>query len=87
MAKIFLACEWSCLAVVGVVLLDNAQDLSKRYNLWTSSLRRRSPQINPPPNPKMRETNTRIMTWTIRSFALLLILMAGFALFDVVRSD
>ncbi len=53
-------------AIFGVTVLYFAKPLSERYNAWTTRLRERYPQINPPPTPEMRKRNTQIMTWLFR---------------------
>jgi hypothetical protein len=53
-------------AIVGLVLLCFAKPLSLRYNAWTTNLRERHPNINPPPTPEWRMRNTKIMTVLFR---------------------
>jgi hypothetical protein len=60
-------------AVVGLVLW--AAPLSLQYNAWTTALRERHPNVNPPPTPEWRTRNTKIMTVIFRiagAFFLLL---------------
>jgi hypothetical protein len=47
-------------AVIGLDLIFWATPLSIRYNAWTTGLRQRHPNINPPPTPEWRARNTRI---------------------------
>jgi hypothetical protein len=53
-------------AVVGFFLTFWAHALSIRYNAWTTSLRERNPNFNPPPTPEWRARNTKIMTVMFR---------------------
>jgi hypothetical protein len=48
-------------AVIGLALIFWATPLSVRYNTWTTGLRERHPNINPPPTPEWRARNTKIM--------------------------
>jgi len=48
-------------AVIGLVLIFWAAPLSTRYNAWTTDLRERHPNINPPPTPEWRARNIKIM--------------------------
>lgn len=68
--------EWGCVAVIGATLLFRATTLSARYNAFTTRLRERHPNINPPPTPEWRERNTLIMTWMFRVFGALLLLIS-----------
>jgi hypothetical protein len=43
-------------AVVGLALIFRAAPLSIRYNAWTTGLRERHPNVNPPPTPEWRGT-------------------------------
>ena len=53
-------------AVIGLALIVRAAPLSVRYNAWTTGLRERHPNINPPPTPEWRARNTKIMTVMFR---------------------
>jgi hypothetical protein len=66
--------EWGCFALIGATLLFRAGTLSVRYNAFTTRLRERHPNINPPPTPEWPERNTLIMTWMFRVFGALLLL-------------
>jgi uncharacterized membrane protein YjgN (DUF898 family) len=62
-------------AAVGLALVVWATPLSIRHNAWTTSLRERHPDINPPPTPEWRALNTKIMTvlfWVVGVFLVLL---------------
>lgn len=63
-------------AVVGLVLIFWATPLSIRYNAWTTGLRERHPNINPPPTPEWRARNTKIMTVMFRIFGVFLVLLS-----------
>ena len=63
-------------AVIGLALIYWANDLSVRYNAWTSGLRERHPNINPPPTPEWRARNTKIMTAMFRVFGVFLLLLS-----------
>lgn len=65
-------------AVIGFVLLILAKPLSLRYNAWTTRLRERHPDFNPPPTPEWRARNTRIMTVIFR------VLGVGFVLLSIL---
>ncbi len=53
-------------AAIGLALLFRAAPLSARYNAWTTGLRERHPNVNPPPTPEWRARNTKIMTIMFR---------------------
>ena len=53
-------------ALLGLVLIFFAASLSVRYNAWTTRLRERHPNFNPPPTPEWRARNTKIMTVIFR---------------------
>ncbi len=63
-------------ALVGLALTLWVAPLSVRYNTWTTSLRERHPNITPPPTPKWRARNTRIMTVIFRVMGLFLVLLS-----------
>jgi hypothetical protein len=63
-------------AVIGLILAVSARPLSLRYNAWTTSLRERHPNINPPPTPEWRSRNTKIMTVMFRVVGLFLIFLS-----------
>jgi len=63
-------------ALVGLVLTFWAAPLSVRYNTWTTGLRERHPNINPPPTAEWRARNTRIMTVIFRVMGLFLALLS-----------
>jgi hypothetical protein len=57
----------------GLVLLIWARTLSLRYNAWTTGLRERHPNFNPPPTPEWRVRNTKIMTIIFRIVGVFLL--------------
>jgi hypothetical protein len=63
-------------AILGVVLLIWAAPLSVRYNAWTTGLRQRHPNVNPPPTPEWRTRNTKIMTILFRVAGLFSLIMS-----------
>jgi len=52
--------------LLGLVLILWAAPLSIRYNAWTTRLRERHPNFNPPPTPEWRARNTKIMSVIFR---------------------
>ena len=63
-------------AVVGLTLIFLASQLSSRYNAWTTDLRERHSNINPPPTPEWRARNTKIMTVIFRVAGVFLVLLS-----------
>ena len=63
-------------AVIGLVLVFRATPLSIRYNAWTTGLRERHPNLNPPPTPEWRARNTKIMTVMFRVVGVLLVFLS-----------
>ena len=63
-------------AAIGLVLIFWAAPLSIRYNAWTTGLRERHPNINPPPTPEWRARNTKIMTVMFRVVGIGLVLFS-----------
>jgi len=63
-------------AIVGLVLILWAGPLSLRYNAWTTSLRERHPNVNPPPTPEWRARNTKIMTVLFRVAGVFFVLLS-----------
>jgi uncharacterized membrane protein YjgN (DUF898 family) len=63
-------------AVIGLALLVWARPLSVRYNAWTTGLRERHPNFNPPPTPEWRARNTKIMTVMFRVVGVFLALLS-----------
>jgi hypothetical protein len=64
-------------AIVGAILLIWAAPLSVRYNAWTTGVRERHPNVNPPPTPEWRARNTKIMTILFRVAGLFFLLVAA----------
>ena len=63
-------------AILGVALLIWATPLSLRYNAWTTGLRERHPNVNPPPTPEWRARNIKIMTILFRVAGLFSLIMS-----------
>lgn len=61
-------------ALLGLVLIFWAAPLSIRYNAWTTGLRERHPNFNPPPTPEWRARNTKIMTVLFRVVGVFFVL-------------
>jgi hypothetical protein len=62
--------------LIGLALIIWAAPLSIRYNAWTTGLRERHPNVNPPPTPEWRARNTKIMTILFRVAGLFFLLMS-----------
>jgi hypothetical protein len=75
-----------CYAVIGLVLMLWAAPMSVRYNAWTTGLRERHPNVNPPPTPEWRKRNTTIMTVIFRVAGLFLILLSSGYLLPLIGS-
>ena len=63
-------------ALIGLALIFWAAPMSVRYNAWTTGLRERHPNFNPPPTPEWRTRNTRIMTIIFRVAGVFLLLFS-----------
>ena len=72
-------------AAMGLALVVWATSLSVRYNAWTTSLRERHPNINPPPTPEWRARNTKIMTVLFRVVGVFLVLLSILYLLPMIR--
>src|SRR5271169_5272178 len=73
-------------AAAGLAFLWWAKPLSLRYNAWTTGLRERHPNINPPPTPEWRARNTKIMTVLFRIAGAFFLLLSALTLLAVVGS-
>lgn len=62
--------------VVGLVLAIWAKPVSIRYNGWTTALRERHPNFNPPPTPEWRARNTKIITIMFRALGVFFVLLS-----------
>ena len=71
-------------AVTGLALIYWAVPLSIRYNAWTTGLRERHPNFNPPPTPEWRARNTKIMTVIFRVAGAFLFLLSILTLLTLV---
>jgi hypothetical protein len=63
-------------AAVGLALVVWATPLSIRYNAWTTGLRERHPNVNPPSTPEWQTRNTKIMTVMFRVVGVFLALLS-----------
>ncbi|MFY9561706.1 MAG: hypothetical protein WAQ52_15845 [Terriglobales bacterium] len=63
-------------ALIGPALIHWAAPLSLSYNAWTTGLRERHPNINPPPTPEWRARNTKIMTVIFRVMGVFFVLLS-----------
>jgi hypothetical protein len=63
-------------ALIGLTLIIWAASLSIRYNAWTTGLRERLPNANPPPTPEWRARNARIMTVMLRGLGIFFVLLS-----------
>jgi hypothetical protein len=71
-------------ALIGLALLFWAAPLSVRYNAWTTGLRERHPNFNPPPTPEWRVRNTKIMTVVFRVAGVFLVLLSLLTLLTLI---
>jgi len=62
--------------IIGLFLIWRAAPLSIRYNAWTTGLRERHPNFNPPPTPEWRARNTKIMTVMFRLGGIFFVLLS-----------
>ena len=74
-------------ALVGLALIFWAASLSLRYNAWTTGLRQRHPNFNPPPTPEWRARNTKIMTAMFRVIGVFLVLLSILTLLGSVKPN
>jgi hypothetical protein len=72
-------------ALAGLLLIWRAMPLSLRYNAWTTGLRERHPNINPPPTPEWRARNTKIMTVMFRVVGVFFVLLSILTLLGSVK--
>ncbi len=49
------------IVLVGAALFFWAKPMSERYNAWTTSIRKRFPNINEPPSPENAQLNFKII--------------------------
>jgi hypothetical protein len=73
-------------AVIGLALIFWAAPLSLRYNAWTTGLRERHPNVNPPPTPEWRARNTKIMTVIFRVVGMFIVLLSIMYLLPLVET-
>jgi hypothetical protein len=60
--------------------------LSAHYNAWTTGLRERHPNINPPPTPEWRARNTKIMTVIFRVAGVFFVLLSLMQLLPLISA-
>jgi hypothetical protein len=70
--------------VIGLALILWSKPLSTRYNAWTTVLRERHSNINPPPTPGWRARNTKIMTVMFRVAGVFLVLFSLMQLLPLI---
>jgi hypothetical protein len=68
------------LLFLGLALTIWAAPLSRRYNAWTTGVRERHPNFNPPPTPEWRARNTKIMTVLFRVAGLFFLMISALKL-------
>jgi hypothetical protein len=73
-------------ALAGIALVLWAKPLSIRYYAWTTLLRERHPNFNPPPTPEWRARNTKIMTLLFRLIGIVFVLRAAPTLHSVLNA-
>jgi len=73
-------------ALVGLAPIYWAVPLSIRYNAWTTGLRERHPNFNPPPTPEWRARNTKIMTVIFRVAGVFFVLFSLLTLLQLIGS-
>jgi hypothetical protein len=66
--------------VGGLALILWAVPLSIRYNAWTTRLRERHPNFNPPPTLEWRTRNTKIMSTMFRVAGAFFVLVSAMSL-------
>ena len=71
-------------ALTGLALIFWAAPLSVRYNAWTTGLRERHPNFNPPPTPEWRKRNTKIMTIIFRVAGAFFVLFSILTLLTLI---
>jgi hypothetical protein len=67
----------------GLALILWAVPLSIRYNAWTTRLRERHPNFNPPPIPEWLARNTKIMTALFRVAGAFFVLVGALSLLSL----
>jgi hypothetical protein len=73
-------------AAIGLALVVWATPLSIRYNAWTTGLRERHPNVDPPPTPEWRARNTKIMTVMFRVVGVFLVLLSIMYLLPLIAT-
>ena len=73
---------WACISVFGVAVFFNATHLSRRYNAWTTTFRKRRRGINQPPAERARELNEAMMSWLFRISGAYFVVISFLALIN-----
>jgi glycopeptide antibiotics resistance protein len=71
---------------LGIFLIYFAQNISVRYNKWTTALRIRFSRLSPPPTPRMTDLNIKIMTWLIRLVGAYVLVSAAFLIYMIWKT-
>ena len=71
---------------VGVLLVYYARPLSVRYNAWTTRLRERHSNFNPPPTAEWQTRNTKIMAVYFRVAGVFFLFLSLFTLLHLIGS-
>jgi len=74
-------------AVFGLGLILWARPLSLRYNAWTTGIRERHPNFNPPPTPEWRARNTKIMTVLFRTVGVFFVLRSVLTMMGTAKPN
>jgi hypothetical protein len=73
-------------ALAGLAFIIWARHLSLKYNAWTTHLRERHSNINPPPTREWRTRNTTIMTVMFRIIGVLVLLISCLHLLTLISN-
>ena len=70
----------------GAALFVWSKPLSRKYNGWTTSLRTKYPNINPPPTPQAAELNYKIIVVLLRVMGAALFVVALWVAYETLLS-
>ena len=70
------------IGLAGAFLFYSSNPLSNGYNAWTTRLRTRFPNINPPPTPEKAQSNYWAMVILFRIVGAFLFLASTWAAYD-----
>jgi hypothetical protein len=73
--------------MLAVALFCYAERLSSGYIAWGERIRRRRPDMKPPPTAAVLKMNTTIMTWLFRVMSGFLILISIITLVQIFSID